>query len=337
LGIPAYEDKLVQGVMADILEGIYEKKFYDFSYGFRKGKSCHQAIKEVNDIIRFKKVNYVVDADIKGFFDNLSHEWLMKFLEHDIQDKNFLRYIVRFLKAGVMEELQFHESDRGAPQGGLISPICANVYLHYVLDMWFEKVVRARCRGEAYIVRYADDFVCMFQYKEDAEKFYNALKERMGQFGLELAEEKSKVIAFGRFARENSNDGKVDTFDFLGFTHICGKSRKGKFMIVHRTSRKKLKQKKANVKVWLKQNMHVPIKDLIAKLNRKLIGHYNYYGISGNSKSLQDFYYYVTRQLIHVLRRRGQKHRMTWEKFNRLILFSPIASPSIKVNIWTYA
>src|SRR5690554_1539844 len=169
-----------------------------------------------------KKVNFIVDADIKGFFDNVDHEWLMKFLEHDIADKNFLRYIKRFLKAGIIEDLQHHESDKGTPQGGLISPVCANVYLHYVLDMWFEKVIKKHCKGEAYIVRYADDFVCMFQYGHEANAFYEALQARFEKFNLELAEDKRKIIRFGRFAKQHSQDGRTDTFDFLGFTHVNG-------------------------------------------------------------------------------------------------------------------
>ena len=337
LGIPSYEDKLVQGAMAIVLNNIYESLLYDFSYGFRQGKSQHQAVKAVNDIIMFHKVSYVVDCDIRGFFDNLDHEWLMKFLEHDIADKNFLRYIKRFLKSGVIEDLKFYESDRGTIQGGVISPVLANVYLRYVLDMWFDKVVKKQCRGEAYIVRYADDFICMFQYKDEAEEFYSSLKTRLAKFKLEIAEDKSKVIAFGRFARKDSKDGKVDTFDFLGFTRICGKTRNGKFSVVHRTSRKKMKAKKANAKEWLREHMHDHIKVLIPALNKKLTGHYNYYGVSGNSIGLWGFYEYVKRQLFKTLRRRGQKQRLTWEKFERILEFNPIAKPSIRVNIWATA
>lgn len=215
LGIPAYEDRLVQGVMRKVLDQIYEWRFYDFSYGFRKGRNCHQAIREINQTVMTKKVNFVVDADIKGFFDNVDHKWLMKFLEHDIQDKNFLRYLVRFLKSGIMEDLKYYESDKGTPQGGLISPVLANVYLHYVLDMWFDKVVRKRSKGEVYIVRYADDFVCFFQYENEARAFYEALKERLVKFGLELSEEKSRIMRFGRFAKQHSKDGKTENFDFL--------------------------------------------------------------------------------------------------------------------------
>lgn len=203
LGIPSYEDKLVQGAMADILNAIYENIFLDCSYGFRPNRDCHKAIKKLDEIIMKKKINYVVDADIKGFFNNVNHEWLIKFLEHTIQDKKFIRYITRFLKSGIFEDMQHIESDKGTPQGGLISPILANIYLHYVLDLWFELYVKIKCKGEAYLVRYADDFVCCFQRKDDAEMFYKELKDRLNKFDLELAEDKSRIIPFG------NNNSKV--------------------------------------------------------------------------------------------------------------------------------
>ena len=335
LGIPAYEDKLVQGAMRNVLDAVYEGKFYDFSYGFRAGKSQHQAIKEVNDVIRQKKINWVVDADIKGFFDNLDHEWLMKFLEHDIQDKNFLRYIKRFLKAGIMEGLERHESDQGAPQGGLISPVCANVYLHYVLDMWFVKAVKKKCKGDAFIVRYADDFVCMFQHEGEARKFFAELKERLAKFGLEIAEDKSRIIRFGRFARQDSPDGKSETFDFLGFTHINGKTRAGKYTVAHRISKKKMKVKQAKIKEWLKFNIRDKIPNVIANLNRKLRGLYQYYGISGNYKSLREIDEYTKRTLHRALKRRSQRSKMTWERFNKILKQFPLLRPKIYVNIWS--
>jgi group II intron reverse transcriptase/maturase len=334
LGIPAYEDKLVQGVMRRILDEIYKGKFYDFSFGFREGKNCHQAIREVNQIIGTRKVSYVVDADIKGFFDNVNHEWLMKFLEHDIADKNFLRYLVRFLKAGIMEEARYVESDKGAPQGGLISPVLANIYLHYVLDMWFEKAIKRKYKGEAYIVRYADDFVCMFQYEFEANAFYKALKERLAKFGLELAEDKSKIIKFGRFARQNSVDGKTETFDFLGFTHINGKTRTGKYRVVHRTSKKKLTMKKQAVKEWLRENLHSKPSDTIELLNKKLIGHYRYYGISGNSEGLKKFYNFIVTAFYKMLTRRSQRAYLTWSRYWSLLKKHPIVTPKIYVNIW---
>lgn len=335
LGIPAYEDKLVQGVMRKILNQIYEHKFCDFSYGFREGRGSHDAIKEVNQIIMTKRINFIVDADIKGFFDNVDHEWLMKFLEHDIQDKNFLRYTKRFLKAGIIEDMKFYESDKGTPQGGLISPVCANVYLHYVLDIWFDIVVKKHCKGDAYIVRYADDFVCFFQYQKEAESFYKSLIERLRKFGLELASDKSKIIPFGRFARENSKDGKTDTFDFLGFTHINGKTRTGRYKLEHRTSRKKLKGKKLNVKEWLKSNIHGKPSDIIKLLNRKLIGHYAYYGISGNYQGLLNFYRFVKVALYKVITRRSQRAYLSWTRYQLLLKKHPISEPKIYMSIWS--
>ena len=334
LGIPAYEDKLVQGVMRRVLDEIYNEKFYDFSYGFREGKSCHQALREVQQIIGLKKISFVVDADIKGFFDNVDHDWLMKFLEHDIEDKNFLRYIKRFLKAGIMEEMTYMESDKGTPQGGLISPVLANIYLHYVLDIWFEKVIKGKSKGEAYIVRYADDFVCMFQYENEANAFYGALKERLNKFGLELSEDKSRVIRFGRFARHNSAERHIETFDFLGFTHINGETRSGKYRVVHRTSKKKLTAKKQAVKEWIAQNMHGKPSDTIKLLNRKLIGHYRYYGISGNSEGLKKFYNFIVTTFYKMLTKRSQRAYLTLERYWSLLRKHPIATPKIYVNIW---
>jgi len=334
LGIPSYEDKLVQGVMRRVLDEIYNEKFYGFSYGFQEGKGCHQAIHEVNQIIMTKKVGFVVDADIKGFFDSVDHGWMMKFLEHDIQDKNFLRYVKRFLKAGIMEEAAYIESDKGTPQGGLISPVLANIYLHYVLDIWFEKAVKGKCKGEAYIVRYADDFVCMFQYENEANAFYKSLKERLAKFGLELAEGKSRVIRFGRFARQNSAGGKTETFDFLGFTHINGKTRTGKYTVLHRTSQKKLKEKKQAVKEWLWANIHGKPSDTIGMLNKKLVGHYRYYGVSGNYKGLLKFYRFIVSAFYKVLTRRSQRAYLSWRRYLSLLEKHPIAEPKIYVDIW---
>ena len=319
LGIPTYEDKVVQGAFRQILNFIYEPLFCDFSYGFREGKDCHQAILDVNHHIMFDKVNYVVDADIKGFFDNLNHDWLIKFLERDIADKNFIRYIKRFLIGGVMEDGKKIESDRGTPQGGLISPVLANVYLHYVLDTWFLWLKKENIiQGESYLIRYADDFVVLFQYESQAKKFYSMLKDRMAKFGLELEESKSRILPMGRYK------GTKESFDFLGFTHINGKTRNGKYKLIHHTSKKKLKQKKANVKKWMKENMHSSIKEIVPKLNKKLEGHYGYYGIFDNFKALESFTKFVVEALYRALRRRGQREgwltriklRLTLESLN---------------------
>jgi len=334
LGIPCYEDKLVAAVMADLLNEVYECIFLDTSYGFRPKRGCHDAVKELNRIIGRCKVSYVLEADIKGFFDNVDQKQLMEFIAHDIEDKNFSRYVVRFLKSGIMEEGMRHESDKGTAQGSPISPILANVYLHYVLDVWFAYLKKhEKFRGEAYIVRYADDFVILFQYKSDAEEMYRALPERMGKFGLELAMDKTKLMSFGRFAKENSKDGKTETFDFLGFTFCNGTSRNGKYKVHIQTSKKKLKVKRQVVKEWLKEHMHAPVARTFQNLNRKLQGHVNYYGINGNSKMVANFFLYVKTAFIRVLRARGQKHPIKWTNFNRMWDFY-IKPPKVSVMIW---
>lgn len=329
LGIPAYEDKLVQGAMAEVLNKVYEPRFLECSKGFRLQRSCHQAIAEIDKIIMTKKVGYILDADIKGFFDNVDHKWLIKFLENDIEDKNFIRYIVRFLKSGIMEELKYYESDKGTPQGGLISPILANVYLHYVLDLWFEKAIKPRLKGEAYLVRYADDFIIMFQYENEANKVHEVLKKRLEKFGLELAEDKTRILPFGRYK------GTKETFDFLGFTHINGRARKsGKYIVKRKTSKKKMKAKKEAVKIWIKENMHKPIADIMRTLKKKLVGHYNYYGIDGNFKYIRKFYEYVRQRVFKTLNKRTQKNKMKWWQFNRIWEGFEIPQPKLKVSIY---
>ena len=325
LGIPSFEDKMVQGVFKEILEAIYETKFLDSSFGFRPNRGCHDAIQRINKHIMADKVNYIIDADIKGFFDNLDHEWLMKFLEHDIADKNFLRYIKRFLIGGVMEDGKKLETDKGTVQGGLISPVLANVYLHYVLDLWLEHM-KKEFRGEMYLVRYADDFVCMFQYEKEAQEFYKLLIERLRKFNLEIAEDKSRILPFGRYK------GTKESFDFLGFTHINGKSHWGKYCVIHRTSKKKLKQKREAAKQWLKEHMHESIPETIRKLNKKMIGHYRYYGIYGNFIGLNKFYKYVRQQLYFTKRRRDQSLWLTWKKLGQILKVYPIASPKIYIT-----
>lgn len=334
LGIPCYEDKLVAAVMADILNEVYEGIFLDTSYGFRPKRGCHDAVKELNRLIGGCKVSYVLEADIKGFFDNVDQKQLMEFIAHDIEDKNFSRYIVRFLKSGILEDGKRYESDKGTAQGSPISPILANVYLHYVLDVWFAYLKKhEKFRGEAYIVRYADDFVILFQYKSDAETMYKALPERMAKFELELAMDKTKLMSFGRFAKENSKDGKTESFDFLGFTFCNGTSRKGKYRVHIQTSKKKLKVKRQVVKAWLKEHMHAPVALTFQSLNRKLQGHVNYYGINGNSKMVANFFLYTKIAYIRVLRARGQKNPITWTDFQRMWDFY-IKPPKVSVMIW---
>src|SRR6476620_1003246 len=246
LGIPEHEDKVVQKAIAKILNPIYENDFLDCSFGFRPNRNCHDALKILNHYIEKMSVNYIVDVDIKGFFDNVDHTWMMEFLKLRIADPNLLRIIGKFLKGGYMEEGRKYKTDNGTPQGGVISPILANVYLHYVLDLWFEKRVRKQCKGQAFIVRYANDFVCCFQSKSEAEQFFESLKLRLKKFNLEIAEDKTKIIPFRRFAEKDAKqkgNRKPETFNFLGFTHYCGKSKQGKFRVKRKSSRKKVQGK----------------------------------------------------------------------------------------------
>ena len=329
LGLPSYEDRLVQKVMADILIELYEPRFLDCSYGFRPGRSAHDVIRYIDSTVMHQGVNYVLEADIKGFFDNLDQDWLMKFLQHDISDKNFLRYIKRFLKAGIMDEGQILESDKGAPQGGLISPILSNVYLHYVLDLWVEKVVKRRTKGRVYYCRFADDFLLMTQRKDDAENIMEWLKERFNQFGLELAEDKTRILPFGRFSKTK------DKFDFLGFTFVNGKTRTGSYRVAIISSRKKLKVKRLAVKEWLKKRINQPMVETLKLINLKLQGHYNYYGINGNMKAIVGFMWCVHRMTLLMLRRRGQKRPMTKQRFAEL-WDRFIKPPRITKTIWQY-
>ena len=320
LGIPCYEDKLVQGVMADILNEIYEPIFLDCSFGFRENRDCHQAIKALDTAIMRGKTNYIVEADIKGFFDNIDHKWLIKMLELTIEDKKFIRYIVRFLKAGIMEDMKYMESKTGTPQGGLISPILANVFLHYVLDLWFEKHVKKVCKGKCHLIRYADDFVVCFEFETEAKEFYEALIKRFGKFGLELETSKTKIFPFGR------NSNTRDSFDFLGFNIYNAKTRKGHYRVGYKTSNKKAKAKKENIKEYIKLNRDAKPRDIIKGLNRILIGYYNYYGISFN-RWIYKIYDYTIIQLKKWLSRRSQRGKITWEKTKRILKYSPLVKP----------
>lgn len=338
LGISAYEDKLVQMGLRRILNAIYEQDFYDFSYGFRPKRSNHDALKAVNKAIEWKKTNYIVDVDIKGFFNHVEHNWLIKFLEHRIADPNIIRLIKRLLKAGIIENGRYYKTDEGTPQGSVISPILANIYLHYVLDIWFEKKVKKYSRGEAGMIRYADDFVCCFQYESDAEKFYRALKQRLNKFGLSIAEDKSQIIEFGRFADSNNQKRgkKTATFDFLGFTHYCGKSKKGKFRVKRKTSKKKLRKKIAEFKQWIKASRNkLVMKDIFEIVKTKLLGHYRYYGITDNTIMIKYYFYEVKQMLFKWLNRRSQRKSFDWNNFNKYLKLNPLPHPKIYVNIYS--
>lgn len=329
LGLPSYEDKLVQGVMAGVLNEVYEVRFLDCSYGFRENRSAHDVVRYINQTVMRKKVNYVLEADIKGFFDNVDHDWLMRFLEHDIDDKNFLRYIKRFLKSGVMEGTELKESDRGTPQGGLISPVLANVYLHYVLDLWFEKAVRPWLKGEAYYVRYADDFLILFQYENEAEQVMQALKPRLGKFSLEAAEEKTRILPIGRFK------GTKEDFDFLGFTFYNTRTRAGKYRLGVRTSSKKLKAKKQAAKEWLQTRLTKPLSETMKIIAAVVRGHCSYYGVNGNFHAIQKFWKYLKYSAYQMLNRRDQKGKFKYDKYLRVWDYY-VAKPHLTTNIWDW-
>lgn len=336
LGIPALEDKVVQTALTIILESIYEIDFLPLSFGFRPNKDCHKALQDLSRNIGTKKVEYIVDADIRGFFDNVDHEWLMEFLRHRISDSRILALIKRFLKAGILEKGIYSSTTVGVPQGGSISPLLGNIYLHYVLDLWFEKVVKKYCKGECYLTRYADDSVACFQYKEDAERYYVALKQRLSKFKLSVAEEKTRIIRFGRFAERDcrrEGRGKPETFDFLGLTHYCGRSRKGRFKLKWKTARKKFVSKVKAFNNWMKENRHLQLEIIWEKVNLKLVGHYNYYGVSDNWRSLLKFKRQVERIIYYWLKRRSQKSKLTWDKFNNMLKNYPLKEPKTLINL----
>ena len=338
LGIPVLEDKLVGAAMARILEQVYEQDFIDDSYGFRPGRGCHDALRALSQTVESGKIHWIVEADIKGFFDNVEHDWMIKFLSHRTGDKRIQRHVVRFLKAGVMEEGKRLGSDEGVPQGGSISPMLANVYLHYSLDLWFERRFKASCLGLTRLIRYADDFVVCFASKAEAERFRTELVVRLGKFGLEIEPSKTKVIAFGpgagRLAKQEGR-AKADTFDFLGFTHYCGRTRDGKgFRMKRRTSRKKFRQKLLAYKEWLKANRaRMRNAEIWEKTCAKLRGHFAYYGVTDNYRSMQRYLYEVQRLLFKWLNRQGGRRRMNWEKFTLMEREVPLPQPRITVSL----
>ena len=323
IGIAVLEDKIVQQAVAMVLNQIFEVDFLGFSYGFRPKRNPHNALDAVWVGIEKRKVNWVLDADIKGFFDAISHEWLLKFLEHRIADQRLLRLCRKWLRAGVSEAGQWSKTDVGTPQGAVISPVLANLYLHHVLDLWTD-AWRKTARGDVIIVRYADDFVMGFQYRNEADLFLQQLQERMAKFGLELHQEKTRLIEFGRFAAANRSkrgEGKPETFDFLGFTHICAKTKRGnRFTIRRKTIAKRLRAKVKKMKEGIRLRMHDPIPEQGQWLRAVVLGHLNYYAVPGNKQSTDAFRTAAMREWLDALRRRSQKARsLTWKRFQRLV------------------
>jgi len=321
LGIPALEDKIVQKSMVEVLNAVYEVDFLGFSYGFRPERNQHNALDAVVEAIEGRKVNWVLDVDIRGFFDAIDHEWLIRFIEHRIKDRRVIRHIRKWLNAGVMENGHWNKTEEGTPQGGNISPLLANIYLHYVFDLWANSWRNTKASGDVVMVRYADDIVMGFQYRHEAMRFLEELKDRFKKFNLEVHTEKTSLIEFGRYAverRKERGEGKPETFDFLGFTHMCSKSRKGKFTVLRKTSAKKLRNKLVELKKTMRERLHWSIPDLGTWLKSVIVGHCRYYGVPWNGKSLTRFRSEIIRMWCRLLRRRSQKHRITWKRMNRL-------------------
>jgi group II intron reverse transcriptase/maturase len=312
LGISNLEDKIVEAATKRVLEPIYEAVFEDSSHGYRPKRTQHQCLDVLGRTIQQKKVSYLVEADVKSFFDEVNHQWLIKFLRHRIGDERVIRLIIRMLKSGIMEDGLTRATEKGTP----------NIYLHYVLDLWFSRKYRKQCRGEAYYFRFADDFLACFQYREDAERFHQQLRDRLEAFGLKLAEEKTKCIEFGRFARQNAQQrgGKPKDFTFLGFTHYCGKTREGHFKVKRRTSRKKLGQSLSKFTDWARRARSVLRKgEMIRQARIRMIGYLNYYAITDNAARCNYYHYCVRRILFKWLNRKSQRRSYTWEQFNRAL------------------
>ena len=317
LGVAALEDKIVQQATVTILNQIYEEDFLGFSYGFRPGRSQHQALDALSYVLLRKKVNYVLDADIGGFFDNLDKSWLIKFVEHRVADPRIIRLIQKWLNAGVMEEGEWSDTKTGSPQGSVISPLLANIYLHYAFDLWVNVWRKKWARGEVVVIRYADDVITGFQHQADADRFLANLRERLGMFGLELHPDKTRRIEFGRFAEENRKrrgEGKPETFDFLGFKHISGKNRLGQFTVRRKTIRKRMVAKLRDIKQQLRARMHDPVRQTGQWLKSIVQGHFNYYAVPGNLDSLSVFRERLIGQWWRTLRRRSQKRPISWTR-----------------------
>ena len=321
LGVAALEDKIVQQAVVTILNAIYEEDFLGFSYGFRPGRSQHQALDALSYALTQKRVNYVLDADIRGFFDAISHSWMLKFVQHRVADRRILRLIQKWLKAGVMEEGEWSETERGTPQGAVISPLLANIYLHYVFDLWVNAWRKKHARGDVIVVRYADDTVLGFQSQTEADRFLEDFRERLGKFGLELHPEKTRRIEFGRYAelnRKRRGEGKPETFDFLGFTHISGKNRNGYFTVKRQTIRKRLRGKLQEIKQQLRRRRHDPVAQTGEWLRSVVQGYFNYHAVPGNLDSLGTFRVRLLRLWRTQLLHRSQRHRPIWDRLARL-------------------
>ncbi len=321
IGVPVLEDKIVQRATVEVLNAIYETDFVNFSYGFRPNRSQHSALNALAVGITMKKVNWVLDADLRGFFDSIDHEWIVKFLEHRVADGRVIRHVKKWLNAGVLEKRRWSASEEGTPQGGSISPLLANIYLHYAFDLWVKSWRRRKARGDMIVVRYADDFIVGFEREEEAKLFVEQLRERLSKFKLTLHPEKTRLIEFGRYARgrrAKQGLGKPETFDFLGFTHICAEGREGRYRVLRKTRRKRMRAKLSELKEELRRRMHLSTNEVGAWLRRVVAGHNRYFGVPYNMPALAAFRYHVTCLWHRALSRRSQRARDLWKRVSRL-------------------
>jgi len=335
LGVPCVSDRALQRSTSEVLSAIYEQDFLPCSFGGRPGRGAHNALSTLNEVIAGKKVGWVLEADLKNFFGSLDHGWLLRFVEHRVGDPRMISLIRRWLKAGILEEDEIHPNEEGTPQGGSISVLLSNLYLHYVLDLWFERVVKSRLRGEAYLVRYIDDFVVCFQYREDAIRFQNVLRRRLGKFSLVLEPTKTKLVEFGRFAARHAckrGRKRPETIYFLGFTLYCTRNRKGNFKVGFRTEKSRLRRSMANLRDLMRRMRHLPVRVQAFNLNRVLRGHYDYYGIAGNFRALQKVHRFVERYWRKMLNSRSREGSVTWEVFHKLKERFPLQRPRLKLN-----
>lgn len=339
LGIPTVEDKLVQLMLKKILESIYEADFLDCSNGFRPGRNCHQVVKTLDELVMSKPINYIVEVDIRKFFDNVQHSWLIRCMEERIKDPKIFGLIKRFVKSGVMDGGRYESTEQGTPQGGVISPLLANIYLHYVLDLWFEKKVKPQAKGVMKLVRYCDDFVVCCESEADATRFLCELKQRLMKFGLSIAEEKTRIVRFGKRTWQllEKQGKKAESFNFLGFTHYARKSRRGKWMMGHKTSKENLARKLKETNQWLKVIRNsISLKDWWVILRAKLTGHFNYFGISGNYRGINQFRDRVVSLVYKWINRRSQKKSMTWEKFSLYRQRYPLPEARICYSLYQF-
>ena len=333
IGVPTIADRAIQRSVSTVLSSIYEQDFLPCSFGGRPHLSAHHALATFNEVVAGKKVSVVLECDIKNFFGSLDHAWVMKFVTHRMNDPRITTLIQRWLKAGVLEAGVTTLSEEGTPQGGSISVLLSNIYLHYALDLWFERVVKPRMRGESYLIRYLDDFLICFQYPADAERVYAVLPKRLGKFGLQLEPSKTKMVAFGRFAaRDIKLQGtKMEGIDFLGFTHFCTRNRKGNFQVGRKTAKKRQARSMANLRRLMGIVRHRPLREQASEINQVLRGHYSYYGLGGNFRQIQRLYRFCEWYWRRMLCSRSQRGNVNWEKFQRIKAANPLRAPRLYV------